>query len=45
VITNDRHAHHIIDNTLYNHYSLLRTIEQESARPTWPTPATAPCRA
>jgi phospholipase C len=33
VITNDRHSHHIVDNTPYNHYSLLRTIEQEFGLP------------
>ncbi len=33
VITNNRHAHHVVDNTPYNHYSLLRTIEQEFGLP------------
>jgi phospholipase C len=33
VITNDRHPHHIVDTTPYNHYSLLRTIEQEFGLP------------
>ena len=27
VITNSEDAHHVVDNTTYNHYSLLRTME------------------
>ena len=27
VITNAEHPHHLVDNTPYNHYSLLRTLE------------------